>query len=228
MKERPILFSGPMVSAILAGTKTQTRRLARLTDSGHVKEPRGHRRWHPGDPEAVRACPYGVPGDRLVLLTTWAVPKCYDKTKPSRLQQSVSMWSLFDGEKPAEMGRNRPGRFMPAFLRVRMPLAELADVLVQRVQDISEDDAKAEGATRREWAPSRSGWSMDWSRVGTLSRYAGGSHRRGHEQPLTEQDICLGSAKMAFANFWNSINGKRAPWSSNPWVWALTFRRVRP
>lgn len=73
MRERPILFSAPMVQALLAGTKTQTRRAAKLTDAGHAKEPRGHRRWHPGDPDAVAACPYGKPGDRLWVRETFVI-----------------------------------------------------------------------------------------------------------------------------------------------------------
>jgi len=63
--ERPILFSAPMVRAILAGQKTQTRRVAKFTDAGHLKEPGGRRRWHHDDPNATLACPYGQPGDRL-------------------------------------------------------------------------------------------------------------------------------------------------------------------
>lgn len=71
MKERPILFSAPMVRAILEGRKTQTRRVVKFTDAGHIKELRGHRRWHPDDPDAVRACPYGQPGDRLWVREAW-------------------------------------------------------------------------------------------------------------------------------------------------------------
>jgi hypothetical protein len=105
---------------------------------------------------------------------------------------------------------------------------EVTDVRVQRLAEISKADAIAEGATRREWAKapagwSACGWSVDWSRVGTLSRYAGGIHKRGHEQPLTERDICLGSPQMAFASEWERANGKRAPWDSNPFVWAVSF-----
>ena len=71
MKERPILMSSPMVRAILDGRKTQTRRIAKTVGPGYVKEPGGHLRWHPGDTEAIAACPYGGPGDRLWVRETW-------------------------------------------------------------------------------------------------------------------------------------------------------------
>lgn len=72
--ERPILFNSEMVAALLAGRKSVTRRPAKLTPAGHVKEPGSYRRWHPDDPEAVLACPLGKVGERLwVRETFWAL-----------------------------------------------------------------------------------------------------------------------------------------------------------
>lgn len=91
-------------------------------------------------------CPYGSVGDRLVFLSTWAAPKKFDKVKPSKLPKNVRIWSHFDGiDKPNWCGRSRPGRFMPKWMRTRMPRGLITEVRAQRVQAISEDDAKAEG-----------------------------------------------------------------------------------
>ena len=71
MKERPIIFSAPMVKAILDGTKTQTRRIVKIEpSSGYIRK--GSRYWIREDPAAIAACPYGQPGDRLWVRETWA------------------------------------------------------------------------------------------------------------------------------------------------------------
>jgi hypothetical protein len=73
MKERPILYSAPMVRGILDDRKTITRRIAKLNASGRVT--RAGKQWHPDDPDAVLACPYGQPGDRLWVRETWQVAR---------------------------------------------------------------------------------------------------------------------------------------------------------
>jgi hypothetical protein len=74
---------------------------------------------------------------------------------------------------------------------------EITDVCVQRLQEISEEDARAEG-------------------IGALDAVASGGNELLH-----------GTHRGAFVELWDSINGKRAAWASNPWVWTLTFRRTR-
>ena len=70
MTDYPIIFSTPMVQAILGGVKTQTRRIAKLNAAGRVA--RKGKNWHPDDPEVILACPYGQPGDRLWVRETWS------------------------------------------------------------------------------------------------------------------------------------------------------------
>lgn len=110
---------------------------------------------------------------------------------------------------------------------------EVTAVKVERLQDISEEDAKAEGATSR---PNSSGfqghydgWSMDWSSVGTHSQYASGG-----PGPLTERDVSLGSPVHAFASYINELHGgprwNLKPtnlWDQNPWIVAVTFKPHR-
>ena len=127
VRERPIMFSGPMVCAILAGTKTQTRRIVK-SNLGRVpptlvhREPAGSRgeRWV--ELGGWVRCPYGEPGDRFVFLCSWATEKQYDKVKPSRLPPEARIWTLFDGERPGWTGKLRPGHFMPKRLRGNLAL----------------------------------------------------------------------------------------------------------
>lgn len=126
VKERPILFSGPMVKAILAGKKTQTRRL--------VKAPRGSEPSHAG---VDFGCPYGQLFDRLWVRESWQCNHAdQDRSKVNYRAD----------------GRDRllwtPSIHMPRWAS-RITL-EVTDVRVQRLQDISEEDAKAEGAEGRE------------------------------------------------------------------------------
>ena len=141
MKTRPILFSAPMVRALLNGTKTQTRRVAKLTDAAHVKEPRGHRRWHPADPDASMACPYGQPGDRLWVREAWKAHTTFGNLPPRDIPQT-HVWYMADEGYKAE-SRHRNGMFMPRW--ASRLLLEITAVRVERLQDISGADAQAEG-----------------------------------------------------------------------------------
>jgi hypothetical protein len=163
MNEHSILYSAAMVPPILDGTKTMTRRvIAGLPPAWQPS--RRPESWGPqaaddrwpffdlGDPVGTVGttfrCPYGHPGDRLVMLTTWATEQRYDRVKPTDLHPAASIWSLWDGPtKPAWCGRLRPGRFLPSRMRDLMPRAEVVEVRPERVQDISESDAAAEGLT---------------------------------------------------------------------------------
>lgn len=200
MKERPILFSAPMVRALLAGTKTQTRRAAKLTAGAHVKEPGGHRRWHPADPEATLACPYGQPGDLLWVRETW-----HDASS------SLHSCALYRADGiDLHWDKWTPSIHMPRWAS-RITL-EITRVRIERLQGISEADAKAEGIERATDFP---GW---------------------YRHPLRGDSPGLADAgkagkcptafpRLAFQALWESINGP-ASWDANPWVWAIEFRRL--
>jgi len=160
MKEHPILFSGPMVRAILEGRKTMTRRVAcppgyNLTDYG------------------LAHCRYGQPGDRLWVRETWAAGACADMLNPSALSRKTwlidngGLWYEADGAAPltpiSPKGKTRPSIFMPRW--ASRILLEVTSVSVERVQDISETDAKAEGAP--------------WLGAGFLAKLGDGSYREG-------------------------------------------------
>lgn len=152
MKERPIIFSAPMVRAILSGAKTQTRRVMKVRCHSICENDDGklwpwsedveltEDFWHP--------CPFGQPGDRLWVRETWgALPHMLGGFQRESLRYRA------DGEYQNEHGawRWRPSIHMPRWAS-RITL-EITGVRVERLQDISEADAKAEGVSMPDGTP---------------------------------------------------------------------------
>lgn len=148
MKERPILFSAPMVRALLDGTKTQTRRVVKgLTDKMWIEatanggfnvcydgEPTcGTGVWEVAEHAHPISCPYGQPGDRLWVREAWA-PRAIDP------ECTAAAYRATDDECN---GPWKPSIHMPRWAS-RITL-EITGVRVERLQDISSDDAAAEG-----------------------------------------------------------------------------------
>lgn len=142
MKERPILFSGPMVRAILDGSKTQTRRIFKGTTEHKGPYNPAYMEAHQQANGWGSICPYGTPGDRLWVRETWAVQHEYDAAAPSEIGASAQ-WHYAATEDLGGL-RKRPSIFLPR--RGSRILLEITDVRVQRLQEISEEDARAEGA----------------------------------------------------------------------------------
>lgn len=209
MSERPIIFSGAMVRAILEGQKTQTRRIAPLLLPGekHYIHAESHDEWLK---KRVSQCPHGKPGDRLWVREEWRphsaledgpitvqfradnATKCTAHRHGSGEYEAWCDRIATEAAEVYERGgeqRWRPSIHMPRWAS-RITL-EIEDVRVQRVQDISEDDARAEGV-----------------------------------EPHTVGCSSVKRHISAFADLWDSINAKRGyGWDANPWVWAITFRR---
>lgn len=188
MTERPIMFSSPMVRAILDGRKTQTRRLLK----GNVEH------WQDiGLYVSEHKCPHGDPGDRLWLREA-LVFSAEDGIAYASDGTPIDRDKVPSDAKPFTKSF-RPAMLMPRWAS-RITL-EITEVRVQRLQEISVDDAIAEGVVE---------WGV---REGKSKVFDG----RARGVPYNVN---------AFAELWNSINAKRAPWASNPWVWAVTFKRV--
>lgn len=206
MKERPIIFSAPMVRAILAGTKTQTRRAGkpvRHPDLGNWYDIGALALEHEPQHVIERACPYGQPGDRLWVRETTVKVEEHGYVGPVYVESDEGRAALEGGlapdpddcteVEPHEL-RLRPSIFMPrSMARI---LLEIVSVRVERLQDISESDAEAEGA-------------MSWSA----------------EQESPARDLEPGDERIAFRELWESINGS-ASWDANPWVWVVEFKRA--
>lgn len=214
MKERPIIFSAPMVRAILAGKKTQTRRVVKLKPWQQIEERDDGAPW-PWMYDDDRAgdhwlpCPYGQAGDRLWMREAWdfipeggpGTPNCagirywadagYELRTPP-----LTFNPMLYGEEKV-----RPSIHMPRWAS-RITL-ELTSVRVERLQDISEADAVAEGVTPK-WEPGCSGRLME--AIGGFS---------------------FRPAASAYADLWESLHGPGS-WDANPWVWVVEFGRIQP
>jgi hypothetical protein len=140
MKERPILFSGPMVRAILDGSKTQTRRTFKGTTEHKGPYNPAYMEAHQQANGWGSICPYGAPGDRLWVRETFAqdVAGC-----PGGISYRADHFDP-KGDGPAHPMKWRPSIFIPRW--ASRILLEITDVRVQRLQEISDEDARAEGA----------------------------------------------------------------------------------
>lgn len=197
MKERPILFSAPMVRAILSGNKSQTRRVVKPqpVDPGNGQyldaycsqpktptNPRGMSEqwnwWLPDNRlgDSIGKCPYGQPGEKLWLRETL-------------YRDNLGVWR-YRSDDTSVRGDARGRSNAATCASIHMPrwasriTLEITNVRAERLQDISDGDCMAEG-----------------SAVGIMH------------------------ARAWYRSLWNDINGAGA-WDANPWVWALTFRRV--
>lgn len=240
--EKPILFSGPMVKAILDGRKTQTRRVVKLNHAGRVKEIGGHRNWHLGDPECVNAAPW-KPGDRLWVREAWR-PLWDHECGVAMLGDCVQYRADMAKRKPAfpseeagfrfsdrcDANNDSPRWLSPMFMprwASRITLL-VKSVRVERLQEISEADAKAEGVTNK-------GYTTDDPIDEVICRGCG-KHRDRHVCASNGNRYCFGGTGGLFSaaswcggfrETWDSINAKKHPWASNPWVWVVEFVRAK-
>lgn len=252
---KPILFSTPMVQAILAGRKTMTRRICRdnsdevdyfryVENNPTYPEKWGGKKSEPytgwvvkyknlPDLHLPRDCPYGKIGDILWVRETWR-KYCrvdefgythFDDVTIEFAADSPGAIYLVDGDGAHEYNKDGSEKFVPWRPSIHMPkeacrlFLKVTDVRVERLQDISEADAIAEGGiftdngicaswpqnTSKEQAKATGGLNAGWSHIGE-----------------TLPDKCLRSARSSFGNLWEKINGPES-WEANPWVWVITF-----
>lgn len=238
MTEKPILFSGPMARAILDGRKTQTRRVVNVP--GATLDVLDEPVWPmlPGDCHGMQraACPYGA--DRLWVRETWRVrsfPRRTIELHEHHTQCIVehddeAWWERWG--KRSEGGRWQPSIYMPRWAS-RLTLA-VKSIRVERLHDITEEDARAEGVERSSCAqhfaadPDRDyGWeNYLWHGRPEASR----SLVDAWPHQFSNYSASSGGARGSFSSLWQSINGKRpgCSWDANPWVWRVEFSRVTP
>ena len=148
--------------------------------------------------QLLNRCPYGRPGERIRLLTTWAVHRCWDDSPPLEMPHGLNsstdgcfgFWSYFESvPKPDKFGRLRPGRFLPMRMRHLMPYPKILSIGAERVQDISSRDAITEGIDPREVA------AREWV-----------------------------NARVGFRALWDAIHGPGA-WERNEYVWPIELQK---
>jgi len=232
VKERPIPFNGEMVRAVLEGRKTQTRRVINPRGK-HLIEAVTNDKNIPfvifgcncdecrsnNDHMFGMNCPYGQPGDRLWVKETWA--DIADQKQKAR--DTAARWPYGDVTLPEDDGVNlyykadhegkkmlfkwRSGRYMPR-LASRINL-EITGIRVERVQEISDEDACSEG-----YKPSDFYRELDKACLTSKN-----ARMFGHKVDTP--------SKGWFRFLWDQINEKRGHgWESNPWVWVVEFKRI--
>jgi hypothetical protein len=225
MKERGMLFSKPMVLALLDGSKTQTRRIVKPQPIwlpevrgaeliGPFMWPRGALGQQCGEP--ITKLPYGMPGDRLWVRETWQGPilECdehFDQwlespdmfKKPGFcVYRATDTLDAIDDDGK-ELGW-RPSIHMPRW--ASRILLEITGLRAERLQDISEADAKAEGCEQ---------YDVSGLTEAELSLL---------DAPLMERDNLY---RNGYALLWESLAGPGS-WDANPWCWVVEFRKVKP
>lgn len=213
--ERPILFSGRMVCAVLDRFKTQTRR---------VIKPQPIQQHHLGWIEDRRAfcelthfaavirgvrCPYGSLGDSLWVRETWSPWADKWTQNVCAHNEGKRQVCVYRADYPSHPGAVALGGDNRWHSSIHMPRAmsridlRVKDIRVERVWDITEEDARAEGL--RECG---CGGAPHWK---------------------TDHGFSVDSARECFKFLWNDINEKRGyGWKRNPWVWVITFSPIMP
>lgn len=246
MADRPILFSAPMVRALLAGTKTQTRRVIdfpgidKVIDFVRVafdrdsqvpiyemKDASGKHVYRPAgkDMQTPHWSPRYAVGDRLWVREAWRcngwaadVATIFYRASEGDGYTAMCEQYPVDGKKPIRVtGTWRPGIHMPRWSS-RLTLT-VTDVRVQRLQEISDTDALAEGVEPVSSEREDHDWSICPKCGGTGLHGALGDNLGVMEVDCAE---CNTHVKR-YRHLWDEINADRAPWDSNPWVVAVTF-----
>ncbi len=207
MKEKPIIFTGESVRAILEGRKTQTRRVVKLTTNGLADLPNGRAShlqdgvgltWIPFGGSPILPMPSGryedfcpwYPGQRLWVKETYRILETgMNNGKPD-----------YKADDPSACGEGFIPFKSPLFMKrahSRLML-EVTAVRVERLQGISEEDASAEG-------------------IGGI---------RDMQFAVALGNINAGACRLNFIDHWDKINGKKYSWKDNPWVWVIEFKRI--
>ncbi|EPG4778512.1 hypothetical protein OQB83_001225 [Klebsiella pneumoniae] len=221
MKERGMIFNGEMVRAILDGRKTQTRRIMKVQPENselglrRVVESKngiddGKYFWSQSDATGLKsrskpfACPFGTVGDRIWVREAFRVHSratdvatlVYKASERNSWTEQTHRVPVAVFNKPATPEKWTPSLHMPRW--ASRILLEITDVRVERLNSISQEDAKAEGMELTGWRPTYS------------DPDSGG-------EVWTPYDN--------FAQLWESIYGEES-WKANPWVWVIEFKRV--
>jgi hypothetical protein len=228
-----------MVRAILDGRKTVTRRALNaqaLTNIGYgvqlgeCHELPSEGQLHPNSIGYYNDfCPFGQIGDRLYVRETCFINDYREAAVPEGERADCEIHYRADGvpdfEGEEELIRWRPSIHMPRW--ASRILLEITDVRVERLQDISDEQAQAEGCFFTDYGRKCGHSGKGWTEVGDCP--APKDHHPQRDgwmwDSTSSHEQCLGAPRWAFANLWNATGGD---WDANPWVWCVSFRRLTP
>lgn len=232
MSARPILFSAPMIRALLDGRKSETRRALKTQPLDILPMPKAPgREWvilEQREPESrgkVIRCRFGVPGDYLWVRETHAIVGNVDPGwvlyRASGYESECRRYG-FDGPPPESEITWKPSIHMPRWAS-RLTL-RITEIRVQRLQEISEEDAIAEGVTMPESEREERDFSLCSQCGGTLlvNRVNPSSGGMMFDSDCRDCE----TARDRYRHLWNYINGPDG-WTTNPWCWALTFSVIQ-
>lgn len=198
MEQRPILFSTPMVQAILAGRKTQTRRKADMT-SRHIRKLFNGE--FEGESGRIYKCPYGQVGDVLWVRETWQWDwiDCDKKEEKCYFFKTSTLPNVLASGEKWKPSIHMPKDAARIWLRIN-------NVRVERLNDISEEDAIKEGIEEL--------------------KSNGIPHYRNYGKQLVAKEFNFFCSPVnSFRSLWESINGENS-WNNNPWVWVIEFEGI--
>lgn len=232
MKITGILFTADMVRAESEGRKTETRRLSGLKKvnlNPDLWEWKCLVVWDPSNghggglaatfihtetyEEITLKCPYGQPGDLLYIRETWGIGKGYDGLKPTGInfKEATSIrrwWAADEPEKPEWVGKTRAAIHLP--MDAARTWLKIVSITPQRLQDITEDSAKAEGLLFYQ--------DVTGYRFKDYVADASGYGHPNHDYPT------VATAGLSFFTLIQSIHGPEIV-QRNPWLWAIKFER---
>lgn len=213
VKQRPILLSTPMVRAIIAGQKTHTRRIAKPANEidtqwcPHFFDGKWHVYDEDGNCIKKVNCPYGQIGDQLWVRETYF---------PATNQQGSEIFVYKadqDDQWIADFAEEDNGGWKPSIFMPRIAsriLLEITDIRVERLYDITPEDAVAEGIAPCQYPNIPEGFI---------------NSGKAHWFDYIQNKFCLASAKSSYFSLWEKINGRKSL-ESNPWVWVIEFKRI--
>lgn len=229
MKETGLMFKAPLVRAILCGQKTQTRRLFKAPNDGVWPNPNDK----PGMEQILRSCPLGQPGDRIYVRETFVQGYEYDPVE-DRLRtcdeegNDLPMKTWFRATDPGvtwcdDDGWEVNAPWSPA---IHMPKSlariwlEVTGVRVERLQDISEADAAAEGCETVCMTPTGddSGSAI----------YGPGGFAELWDSTTGRPALPTNTASKRYARIkqWLDTHPDTVGWAANPWVWVINFKHI--
>jgi hypothetical protein len=228
--EKPILFSTEMVKAILEGRKTMTRRVMKpqpMFEDKLMTESEGRpvMIYH-SEKTGKYSCkgpasPYGMKGDVLWVRETFVSTYTVDANDNEQFLFKANdgdreYYEFTSHKENPRIYAWKPSIHMPK--RAARIWLEITNIRAERLNDITDEDAAAEGIEFQEFE-----WGIMAFPDGTIDHGLVGLKTKSFKDYMVENHWHMGSARKSFETLWQFINGTES-WNANPWVWVISFK----